>query len=75
MSAVAPPPAWPADPDHREAIGTLLTMAVAEDRWGETRRALELLDNAEQIVGTLPQPYQRIQMRCRDGASLPVLVR
>jgi hypothetical protein len=64
MSAVAPPPAWPADPDHREAIDTLLVMAEAEDRWGESRRAAELLDNVTRIVGALPHPYDRIRERC-----------
>ena len=63
-----PPPVWPADPGHREAIDTLLDMAEAEDRWGEPIRALDLLDNVEQIVGTLPQPYERIRRRCRDAA-------
>jgi hypothetical protein len=67
VSVTVQPPAWPADPDHREAIDTLLVMAEAEDRWGETRRALDLLDNAAQIVGTLPRPYERIRTRCRDG--------
>jgi hypothetical protein len=59
------PPSWPADPGHREAIDTLLTMAEAEDRWGEPRRAAELLDNVEQIVGPLPPPYAQIHRRCR----------
>jgi hypothetical protein len=62
------PTTWPVDPDHREAIDTLLVMAEAEDRWGETRRAIELLDNVEQIVGTLPQPYERIRWRCQSTA-------
>jgi len=57
---------WPVDPGHREAIDTLLVMAEAEDRWGEARRAIELLDNVEQIVGALPQPYERIRGRCRS---------
>jgi hypothetical protein len=65
MSTTARPPAWPADPDHRDAIDTLLLMAEAEHRWGESRRALDLLNNAERIVGTLPRPYQRLRSRCR----------
>jgi hypothetical protein len=69
MSTVAPPPAWPSDPDHREAIDTLLDMAEAEDRWGEPVRALDLLENVEQIVGTLPQPYECLRRRCRDAAA------
>jgi hypothetical protein len=69
MSTVAPPPAWPSDPGHREAIDTLLDMAEAEDRWGEPVRALDLLKNVEQIVGTLPQPYERLRRRCRDAAA------
>lgn len=67
MTVAAPPPTWPADPGHREAIDTLLEMAEAEDRWGDTRRAAELLDNVEQIVGALPQPYERIRSRRRGG--------
>jgi hypothetical protein len=65
MSTTAHPPAWPADPDHRDAIDTLLLMAASEHRWGESGRALDLLDNAEQIVGTLPRPYERLRSRCR----------
>jgi hypothetical protein len=48
-------------------------MAEAEDRWGESRRAVELLDNVEQIVGTLPQPYAQIRRRCRSLRSTPGL--
>jgi hypothetical protein len=67
MSAVAPPSVWPSDPGHREAVDTLLVMAEAEVRWGESRRALELLENVERIVGTLPAPYERMRRRC-DGS-------
>jgi hypothetical protein len=42
-------------------------MAEAEARWGESRRALELLDNVEQIVGRLPASYQRMRRRCDGG--------
>ena len=49
MSTATVTPKWPADPEHREAIDTLLVMAEAEDRWGEQRWALELLENVEQI--------------------------
>jgi hypothetical protein len=62
---------WPTDPGHREAIDTLLVMAEAEDRWGESRRAIDLLDNVEQIVGTLPQPYERMRGRCLGTADTP----
>jgi hypothetical protein len=65
VSAPAHLPAWPADPGHRDAIDTLLLMAAAEDRWGEQRCALNLLDNVEQIVGALPRPYESIRSRCR----------
>lgn len=48
-------------------------MAEAEDRWGDAGRALHLLDNVEQIVGELPQPYQHMQSRCRDDSHrLPI---
>jgi hypothetical protein len=67
MGVIQPPPIWPSDPDHREAIDTLLVMAEAEDRWGESARAADLLDRVEGIVGTLPQPYERIRRRCRDA--------
>lgn len=72
MSATIQTPAWPADPGHRDAIDTLLLMAEAEDRWGESRRAIDLLDNVERIVGTLPSPYERIRSRCL-GARRPRL--
>jgi hypothetical protein len=68
VSVVLPPTGWPSDPGHREAIDTLLVMAEAEDRWGEPARAVELLENVERIVGTLPQAYERIQRRCREAA-------
>jgi hypothetical protein len=73
VGAVAQPPMWPADPGHREAIDTLLVMAEAEDRWGESRRAAELLDSVERIVGVLPDPYDRIRDRCRNAIDLPQL--
>jgi hypothetical protein len=63
VSVVAPPPTWPADPGHREAIETLLAMAEAEYRWGDTQRAFDLLDHVERIVGTLPERYRRIRAR------------
>jgi hypothetical protein len=68
---LTPPAAWPTDPDHRDAIDTLLVMAEAEDRWGEPRRAAHLLDNAEQIVGTLPGRYQRMRRTYRGNAQQP----
>lgn len=64
MSVISEPPRWPSDPDHREAIDTLLVMAEAEDRWGEPLRALDLLDSVQQIVGVLPKPYDRMRDRC-----------
>jgi hypothetical protein len=68
VTAIASPPVWPSDPGHREAVDTLLVMAEAEERWGDLRRALELLDNVERIVGGLPAHYQRIRRRCdRNG--------
>ncbi len=67
VSRATPPPSWPADPGHRDAIDTLLVMAEAENRWGEPRRAINLLDNVERIVGDLPQPYERLRRRCRTA--------
>jgi hypothetical protein len=72
VSAPVHTPAWPADPGHRDAIDTLLLMAEAEDRWGEPRRAIDLLDNVERIVGALPRPYERLRSRCR-GSRRPRL--
>jgi len=74
VSTRANPPLWPSDPGHREAIDTLLVMAEAEDRWGDQHRAGLLLDNVEQIVGKLPQPYERIRRRCnrRPPGSRPI---
>jgi hypothetical protein len=74
VSVAAPPPTWPLDPGHREAIDTLLVMAEAESRWGEPRRAIELLDNVEQIVGGLPDRYERMRSRCRDQAELATIL-
>jgi hypothetical protein len=65
--SVTAPPTWPADPEHREAIDTLLVMAEAEARWHEPRRAAELLDSVEQIVGVLPPSYERMRSRCQDS--------
>jgi hypothetical protein len=64
MGTVTPPPAWPADREHRDAIETLLAMAESENRWGDRLRALELLTNAERIVGRLPAPYDTLRARC-----------
>lgn len=64
---IASPPSWPSDPGHREAVDTLLVMAEAEARWGESRRAVELLDSVEQIVGALPAAYQRMRSRCHSS--------
>jgi hypothetical protein len=50
-------------------VDTLLVMAEAEARWGESRRALELLENVRRIVGTLPAPYERMRRRCNGGAD------
>jgi hypothetical protein len=67
---VTAPPHWPTDQGHRDAIDTLLLMAEAETRWDEPRRAIDLLDNVEQIVGDLPRSYERLRQRCRDAAKL-----
>lgn len=69
VSAGLKRPAWPVDPDHREAIDTVLGMAEAEDRWGDSHRASVLLDSVERIVGTLPRPYEAIRGRRRGPAS------
>lgn len=71
VSAMQPPTIWPTDPDHREAIDALLMMAEAEDRWGESARAANLLEGVERIVGALPQRYERIRRRCRDAGRQP----
>jgi hypothetical protein len=46
-------------------------MAEAEHRWGDSRRAGDLLDNVEQIVGTLPEGYETLRRRCRGATLLP----
>jgi hypothetical protein len=71
MTTAGQRPEWPTDAGHREAIDTLLVMAEAEDRWGESRRAVDLLDNVEQIVGVLPQPFERMRSRCRRVPETP----
>jgi hypothetical protein len=65
VTLIAEPPVWPADPEHREAIDTLLVMAEAEDRWGERARAADLLDSVEQIIGALPDGFEQMRSRCR----------
>jgi hypothetical protein len=65
------PPAWPADAGHREAIDILLEMAEAEDRWGEPSRAVDLLDNVERIIGTLPHAYEQLRSRLRGATGGP----
>jgi hypothetical protein len=65
VTLIAEPPAWPADPEHCEAIDTLLVMAEAEDRWGERARAVDLLDSVEQIIGALPHGFEQMRSRCR----------
>lgn len=71
VTGVIDTPSWPADPEHREAIDTVLTMAEAEHRWGNPGRAVDLLDNVEQIVGTLPDDYETLRRRCRGAAPIP----
>jgi hypothetical protein len=74
VTLIAEPPIWPADPEHRDAIDTLLVMAEAEDRWGERARAADLLDSVEQIIGTLPHGFEQMRSRCRrlpDRAPVP----
>jgi len=65
VTLIAEPPIWPADPEHRDAIDTLLVMAEAEDRWGERARAADLLDSVEQIIGNLPHGFEQMRSRCR----------
>lgn len=64
------PPGWSQDTGHDDVIETLLTMAEAEHRWGDSPRALSLLDHVERIVGPLPEPYQRLRAHCRRDAAL-----
>jgi hypothetical protein len=71
VSTTVQPPAWPADPGHREAIDILLVMAEAEDRWGEPGRAVDLLDNVERIIGALPQAYERLRSRLLSATGQP----
>ena len=64
---------WQADEGHSEVIDTLLAMAEAEHRWGDSPRALALLDNVERIIGTLPEGSRRLRLSCRRAAGLPAL--
>jgi hypothetical protein len=59
------PPSWSEGAGHDEVIETLLAMAEADHRWGDSPRALHLLDNVERIVGTLPEKHRRLRSRCR----------
>jgi hypothetical protein len=49
-------------------------MAEAEDRWGDARRAVDLLDHVERIVGGLPEPFERLRSRCLSPAGHPPIV-
>ncbi len=69
MGVISVPPSWPSDPEHRDAVDTLLEMAEAEDRWGEPSRAVDLLDNVERILGRLPESHERLRRRCRQAAA------
>lgn len=71
MGALDGPAVWPADPEHREAIDTLLGMAEAEHRWGDPARALNLLAGAERILGGLPESYGHLRGRCQSAVSRP----
>jgi hypothetical protein len=73
VGAGADTPSWPQDAGHDDVIETLLTMAEAEHRWGDSPRALQLLDNVERIVGTLPDAAERLRSRCRREADVPSL--
>jgi hypothetical protein len=75
VDTVAHLPLWPADPEHREAIDTLLVMAEAEDRWGERGRAVVLLDSVELIIGTLPHGYEQMRSRCRPRRRTAAVAR
>jgi hypothetical protein len=66
-------PTWRQGTGHDDVIETLLTMAEAEHRWGDSPRALQLLDHVERIVGTLPDPAKRLRSRCRREAGFPSL--
>lgn len=74
MTLIVQPPLWPSDPEHCEAIDTLLVMAEAEDRWGERSRAADLLDSVERIIGTLPHAYEQMRSRCRRLSGQAPLV-
>lgn len=69
MGALDGPAVWPADPEHRKAIDTLLGMAEAEQRWGDPGRALDLLAGVERILGGLPERYGRLRRRCLRAVS------
>jgi hypothetical protein len=68
------PPSWREDDGHGDVIDTLLAMAESEHRWGDSPRALHLLDHVERIVGPLPEAHQRLRSRCRRDARRPALV-
>lgn len=65
------PGAGAADPGHREAIDTLLSIVGAENRYGEGRLRPERLDSVEQIMGALPQPSEQMPGRCRATPFQP----
>jgi hypothetical protein len=73
VTTAATQSSWSEGIGHDDVIETLLAMAEAEHRWGDSSRALHLLEHVERIVGTLPEAYQRLRSRCRREAGLPAL--
>jgi hypothetical protein len=69
VPTAATPQSWSEGTDHHEVIETLLAMAEAEHRWGDSARALHLLDHVERIIGTLPEADERLRSRCRRDAG------
>jgi hypothetical protein len=74
VTTVTTPPPWQADAGHGEVIDTLLAMAETEHRWGDSQRALTLLEHVERIVGTLPEGSAGLRRRARRAAGLPAPV-
>jgi hypothetical protein len=71
VASVGDMPDWSADVGHTEVIDALLSMAESEHRWGDSPRALHLLNNVERIVGSLPEAYEHLRTRCASVVPAP----
>jgi len=57
------------DDDHAAALDCLLLLADAGARWNEYEHALDLLEEVELAVGSLPPSYELKRLAWEDSAD------